>query len=132
MRQTQEPGAQTPGKELRRGYTTGTCAAAAAKAAAAMLFSGKDVKEVQLTVPAGETLLLEITEISRGPDYVSCAVVKDAGDDPDVTNGMKVLYFDATHFPPANAKPGSSNEYLPNIQPTAYDIRFLISRLRSA
>ncbi len=91
MRQTQGPGAQTPGKELRRGYTTGTCAAAAAKAAAAMLFSGKDVKEVQLTVPAGETLLLEITEISRGPDYVSCAVVKDAGDDPDVTNGMKVF-----------------------------------------
>ena len=75
---------------LRRGYTTGTCSAAAAKAAAAMLFSGEEVREVQLTVPAGETLRLEIVDISAGPDCVRCAVVKDAGDDPDVTGGMKV------------------------------------------
>lgn len=75
---------------LRRGYTTGTCSAAAAKAAAAMLFSGEEVREVQLTVPAGETLRLEIVDISAGPDCVRCAVVKDAGDDPDVTSGMKV------------------------------------------
>ena len=75
---------------LRRGYTTGTCSAAAAKAAAAMLFSGEEVREVQLTVPAGETLRLEIVDIDASPDGVRCAVVKDAGDDPDVTGGMKV------------------------------------------
>ena len=75
---------------LRRGYTTGTCSAAAAKAAAAMLFSGEEVREVQLTVPAGETLCLEIVDVAAGPDCVRCAVVKDAGDDPDVTGGMKV------------------------------------------
>lgn len=77
-------------EHLRRGYTTGTCSAAAAKAAAAMLFSGAEVREVELTVPAGETLRLEIVETSVSTDCVRCAVVKDAGDDPDVTGGMKV------------------------------------------
>ena len=76
---------------LRRGYTTGTCSAAAAKAAAAMLFSGAEVREVELTVPAGETLRLEIVDTSVSGDCVRCAVVKDAGDDPDVTSGMKVF-----------------------------------------
>ena len=85
-----ETGFQLQEQRLRRGYTTGTCAAAAAKAAAAMLFSGKEVREVQLTVPAGETLLLEIADISADADGVRCGVVKDAGDDPDVTSGMKV------------------------------------------
>ena len=77
-------------KRLRRGYTPGTCGAAAAKAAAAMLFSGEEIQEVELTVPSGEILLLEIVDISIGKDCVRCAVVKDAGDDPDVTGGMKI------------------------------------------
>lgn len=78
-------------KELKRGYTTGTCAAAAAKAAAIMLFSGEEIREVRITVPAGETLLLEVEEIVRHSDAVSCAVRKDAGDDPDITHGMLVF-----------------------------------------
>lgn len=78
-------------KELKRGYTTGTCAAAAAKAAAIMLFSGEKVREVRLTVPAGETLFLEVEETVRHFDAVSCAVRKDAGDDPDITHGMLVF-----------------------------------------
>lgn len=78
-------------KELKRGYTTGTCAAAAAKAAAIMLFSGEEVREVRLTVPAGETLFLEVEETVRHFDVVSCAVRKDAGDDPDITHGMLVF-----------------------------------------
>ena len=78
-------------KELKRGYTTGTCAAAAAKAAAIMLFSGEEIREVRITVPAGETLLLEVEEIVRHSDVVSCAVRKDAGDDPDITHGMLVF-----------------------------------------
>lgn len=77
-------------KCLRRGYTTGTCGAAAAKAAAAMLFSGEEVREVTLTVPSGETLLLEIIDITAEENRVRCGVRKDAGDDPDVTNGMTI------------------------------------------
>lgn len=78
-------------KELKRGYTTGTCAAAAARAAAIMLFSGEEIREARITVPAGETLLLEVEEIVRHSDVVSCAVRKDAGDDPDITHGMLVF-----------------------------------------
>lgn len=90
MCKMKDDGDRKQAPRLRRGYTTGTCSAAAAKAAAAMLFSGEEVREVQLTVPAGETLRLEIVDVAAGPDCVRCAVVKDAGDDPDVTGGMKV------------------------------------------
>ncbi len=78
------------GKRLRRGYTTGSCAAAAAGAAAEMLLTGKIVKSVRLRVPAGETLNLEILEPELCGDYAACSVRKDAGDDPDVTDGILV------------------------------------------
>lgn len=77
-------------KELRTGYTTGSCAAAAAKAAARMLLSGNEVTQVALRTPKGVQLYLDIEEISRTEDWVSCAVKKDSGDDPDVTNGVYV------------------------------------------
>ena len=75
-------------KELRCGYTTGSCAAAAAKAAAAMLFSGEEVRQVSLMTPKGIELYLEVEEIQRENEAVSCAIQKDSGDDPDVTNGI--------------------------------------------
>ena len=74
-------------KKLRMGYTTGSCAAAAAKAAARMLFSGERVSQVSLMTPKGILLELDIEEITYSPQAVSCGVRKDAGDDPDVTNG---------------------------------------------
>ena len=78
------------GKMLRRGYTTGSCAAAAAMAAAKMLLGGEKVETVKLTVPSGDTLELEILNPETGADFASCAVKKDAGDDPDVTDGILV------------------------------------------
>lgn len=77
-------------KALRYGYTTGSCAAAAAKAAAMMLLKGEIISEVELKVPKGVTLSLEVCEIERTKNSVSCAVIKDGGDDPDVTHGMKI------------------------------------------
>lgn len=84
-------------ERLRRGYTTGTCAQAATKAAMQMLFSGKEVKEVEVILPKGERIKVEIYEIqmefSEGekvPVSVICAVKKDSGDDPDITNGVLV------------------------------------------
>ena len=62
------------GKRLRLGYTTGSCAAAAAKAAAWMLLTGRERREITLTVPRGVTLTLDIRDVSRGEDFVSCAV----------------------------------------------------------
>ncbi|SDG95927.1 cobalt-precorrin-5B (C(1))-methyltransferase CbiD [Marvinbryantia formatexigens] len=78
-------------KRLRCGYTTGTCAAAAAKAAALMLFLKKDIPEVELVVPEGTRLHLAVEEICRRPEEVSCAVRKDGGDDPDVTHGLLIF-----------------------------------------
>ena len=77
-------------KRLRCGYTTGTCAAAAAKAAAAVLFSGKICREIRLTLPGGDTVMLEPEVLEMLPETVTCGVIKDAGDDPDITNGMMI------------------------------------------
>ena len=78
-------------KVLRNGYTTGSCAAAAAKAAIQMLLGKEEVLEVPLLTPKGTQLQLTIHEISRDEDRVRCAVCKDSGDDPDVTNGIMVF-----------------------------------------
>ena len=74
-------------KKLRFGYTTGSCAAAAAKAAASMLLTGEKTNYVSLVTPKGIHLHLETRDIRQEADVVSCAIEKDAGDDPDITNG---------------------------------------------
>lgn len=78
------------GKKLRCGYTTGSCAAAAAKAAACMLLSQKTVSMVRIETPSGTILELEPEDIMFQSDAVQCAVRKDAGDDPDIINGILV------------------------------------------
>ena len=78
------------GKKLRRGYTTGSCAAAASKAAAIMLLSGEILETVYLMTPRGIGLTLTVQEIERKENSVSCGIIKDSGDDPDMTNGMIV------------------------------------------
>lgn len=78
------------GKTMRCGYTTGSCATGAAKAAARTLLSGSTVDCVELDTPKGIRLSLEILDISRGDGWVKCAVQKDSGDDPDITNGILI------------------------------------------
>lgn len=78
-------------KKLRCGYTTGSCAAAASRAAAQMLLSGQKVTYVDLMTPKQIPLHLEVLEIRRESSAVSCAIQKDGGDDPDVTNGILVF-----------------------------------------
>ena len=79
------------GKQLRLGYTTGSCAAAAAKAAAQMLLTQEPVDHVDMIPPKGIPLHLEVLEISLGRDKVSCAIRKDGGDDPDITSGALIF-----------------------------------------
>lgn len=80
------------GKErLRCGYTTGTCAAAAARGAAERLQTGHWPAAVELTTPAGIPVRAELEETRSGTGWASCAVRKDAGDDPDVTGGALVF-----------------------------------------
>ncbi len=78
------------GKKLRLGYTTGSCAAAAAKAAAWMLLFGKRKERISITTPKGIRLDLDVLDIRMEPDCVSCAVEKDGGDDPDITKGAHI------------------------------------------
>lgn len=78
------------GKRLRFGFTTGTCAAAAAKAAAILLLSGTAPKTVPIRTPKGIDLNLPVLEPMREGGFASCAIRKDSGDDPDVTNGVLV------------------------------------------
>ena len=76
---------------MRKGFTTGSCAAAAAGAATFMLLSGEETEKFEITTPAGMVYRPEILKISKGSGEVSCAVKKDAGDDPDITNGILVF-----------------------------------------
>ena len=77
-------------KALRHGYTTGACAAAAAKGAALMLASQTEICEVAIELPAGISATFALHGQSFTADAASCFVVKDAGDDPDVTNGAEL------------------------------------------
>lgn len=78
------------GKKLHYGYTTGSCAAAATKVAALMLFEQKAVPYVSLMTPKGILLHLQVEDISIEKTWVSCAIRKDGGDDPDATHGILI------------------------------------------
>ena len=76
---------------LRSGYTTGACATAASKAALLGLL-GRDIPFlIPIRFPNGETLSLPVVDVQWGEESVSAIVVKDAGDDPDVTHGHRIV-----------------------------------------
>ncbi len=77
-------------QRLRCGYTTGTCAAAAARGAAQALLTGIRPAGVEIDTPAGVRVQVELLDWSAGADWAMCAVEKDGGDDPDVTDGMRI------------------------------------------
>jgi len=78
------------GKSLRCGYTTGSCAAGAAKAAASMLLSGEILENINIDTPAGIMLTLKPMDIHIEVDYAYCCIIKDAGDDPDATDKIEI------------------------------------------
>jgi len=74
-------------RELQEGFTTGSCAAAAALACCLWLRDGKYPEQVCITVPEGRQYIPSIIPHDDG----SCGVIKDSGDDPDITNGMEII-----------------------------------------
>lgn len=79
-----------PPQELRRGWTTGACATAATKAALMGLW-GSFPSRVSITLPKGETPEFAVTDTAHGDGWAEAGIVKDAGDDPDVTHGVTVM-----------------------------------------
>ena len=77
--------------DLRRGFTTGACAAAAAKAACEALLTGTFPDPVTITLPKGEHPAFKLACAERIDRIASAGVIKDAGDDPDVTHGALIL-----------------------------------------
>ncbi|MEL6196351.1 MAG: cobalt-precorrin-5B (C(1))-methyltransferase, partial [Pseudomonadota bacterium] len=80
-----------PVGDLRTGYTTGACAAAAAKAAFSALAKGAFPNPVTIVLPRGEVVAFELAETGLGQGWARAGVQKDAGDDPDVTHGALVF-----------------------------------------
>jgi len=76
---------------LRTGYTTGTCATAATKAALLAMINKNPVNEVIVTLPKGNSVTLKIERCKFDTNQAECIVVKDAGDDPDVTHGAEIV-----------------------------------------
>ncbi|MBQ3159407.1 MAG: cobalt-precorrin-5B (C(1))-methyltransferase, partial [Clostridia bacterium] len=87
------------GKKLRYGYTTGTCAAAAAKGATLLLLTGHAPEAVSIHTPKGIDLKLPLEEASLDGHRARCAVRKFSGDDPDVTDGV-LVYARVRALPP--------------------------------
>lgn len=78
------------GRKMRLGYTTGSCAALAARAAVRMLLTGREESRSALMTPNGVMVDVALHEVNLSEGRASCAVQKDAGDDPDATNGIFV------------------------------------------
>ena len=78
-------------KKLRRGWTTGACAVAASKAAYIGLLTGNCPNEITIHLPKGQTPTFNIAYQDIDQQSVSAGVIKDAGDDPDVTDGILII-----------------------------------------
>lgn len=77
--------------QLRRGWTTGACATAAATAATEALLGGEFPDPISITLPGGQTPSFVLATEKRGENFAQCGIIKDAGDDPDVTHGAMIV-----------------------------------------
>lgn len=77
--------------DLKTGYTTGTCATAATKAALSTLLSGFEYDEIGISLPNSEWIKIPIHTTQRDQKSISCSIIKDSGDDPDITNGHLIV-----------------------------------------
>ena len=105
---------------MRYGFTTGSCAAAASKAAAYMLLTGKKKETISIVTPKGIVFETKLLDITRKEKSVSCAVEKDGGDDPDITTGA-LVYAEVSYTERSktfHTETSLQEEKQPEMQPT--------------
>ena len=78
-------------EKLRTGFTTGTASAASAKAAILAIINQKKIESIEVTLPKGNSIPIKIHSCEFGESNAKCSVIKDAGDDPDVTHGAEIV-----------------------------------------
>lgn len=98
--------------KLRFGFTTGSCAAAAAKAAVYMLLTGKIKTQIKIQTPKGIDFEANIVDIERSEKCVRCGVIKDGGDDPDVTTGSHIIATVSYCLKQGETKQGGTDPYI--------------------
>lgn len=86
-----DAGVRRPDQPLRRGWTTGACATAATKAAVTALVTGEFPDPVEIELPMGETPSFALAFEAAGNGYATAGIIKDAGDDPDITHGATII-----------------------------------------
>jgi cobalt-precorrin-5B (C1)-methyltransferase len=82
---------EKPRQKLRTGFTTGTCATAAAKASLVAIMTQKKIKSVEVILPKGKKITINIASCKFDSTTAKCSVIKDGGDDPDVTHGAEII-----------------------------------------
>ena len=82
---------EKPRQKLRTGFTTGTCATAAAKAALLSIITKNKVESIEVLLPKQKKITINITECQFDQFTAKCSVIKDGGDDPDVTHGAEII-----------------------------------------
>lgn len=82
---------EKPRQKLRTGFTTGTCATAAAKASLVAIMTQKKIKSVEVILPKGKKITINIASCKFDSTKAKCSVIKDGGDDPDVTHGAEII-----------------------------------------
>jgi len=78
-------------QKLRKGFTTGTCATASAKAAVLSIIGQQKVEGIDVTLPKGDSIKIKIESCKFNENTARCSVIKDGGDDPDVTHGAEII-----------------------------------------
>ena len=80
-----------PKGKLRTGFTTGTCATASAKAALLAIIDQKQINEIDVLLPKRDKIKIKINNCKFSKVNAQCSVIKDGGDDPDVTHGAEII-----------------------------------------
>ena len=83
--------AEKPKGELRTGFTTGTCATASSKAALLAIIQQNNISDVDVLLPKRDRIKIKINTCEFSKDDAKCSVIKDGGDDPDVTHGAEIF-----------------------------------------